>query len=600
MVVATVAASCSTSPAVRSVEANEVSSVDEPGSQPSPDTQPPADSAPLDTTPLDTTAPGAVDDTALDWGRCDGVDDGLGLQIDCATLPVPLDHGAPDGATIDIELARAATADPDERIGSLVFNPGGPGGSGIDFLTAAATIVPPELADRFDLVSFDPRGVGASTAVECDVDVDDNVSLLTAGDDDGWAVLVAEALGLPDDCTAETADLAPYVGTNSAARDLDLIRQALGDDQLSYVGFSYGTRLGATYAELFPERVRALVLDGAVKPTDDLAQIGLEQGPGFDAALQSFAAACDADADCPLGTDDIASTLEVYAGLVEEIAEVGSFPTDDGDRVLTPGELQLGVVAALYSTQLWPVLADALFIADTQQDGSLLAALADSYLGRQFDGTYDNSQVAGLAINCADDPRRPPIDDVRRQSDVAADSSVYFGDFLRASTGCLGTPDPIDPIRIGPAEGSAPILVIGTTGDPATPYEWAVEMAAFLDAATLYTVEGDGHTAFLSIPCVDRVVIDYLVDLELPDDDAGCRADTIGADDVFVPSGTGEFDQLVALFDCLRDVGVDVPEIDVGDILADPNGEELLGGVDPSDPAFAAALLACQEFIPGF
>ncbi|HSP28398.1 MAG TPA: alpha/beta fold hydrolase [Ilumatobacteraceae bacterium] len=542
-----------------------------------------------------TPAPGTPDTGTLEWSPC-GEAAGELIDLECATLTVPLDHAVPDGETIDLAVARTATADDDARIGSLVFNPGGPGGSGIEFLTSAAAVVPPALADRFDLVSFDPRGVGASAAIDCEVDFDDDVVLLAPGDDAGWDELVADAVGRIDTCTPESVALEPFVGTNNAARDLDALREALGDEQLNYVGFSYGTRLGATYAELFPDRVRALVLDGAVKPTDDLALIGREQGPGFDAALESFAAACDADVDCALS--ELGPTLDVYIGLVAEIAEVGSLPTDDGDRVLTPGELRLGVVAALYSTQLWPVLADALFVADTEQDGSLLHVLADTYLGRQPDGTYDNSQSAGIAINCADDPRRPPTDEVRVQAELSAQSSVHFAEFLRASTGCVGTVDPIDPIAIGPADGAAPILVIGTTGDPATPYEWAVEMAELLSSGVLYTVQAEGHTAFLSVPCVDDVVIDYLVDLELPDVGAACAADD--SDDVFAPEGEGELDQVIALFDCLRDNGVDLPEITIGDLLADPNGDFLSDLLDPTDAAFGRAALACQDLIPGF
>ena len=535
------------------------------------------------------------DVSTLDWDVCGGAA-GVLIDLECATLTVPLDHSMPDGAMIDIAVARAATADSDRRLGSLVFNPGGPGGSGIEFLTSAAALVPPAIADRFDLVSFDPRGVGASTAIDCAANFDDDVTLLAAGDDAGWEALVAEADARTDTCTADSLALEQHVGTNNAARDLDVLRAALGDEQLSYVGFSYGTRLGATYAELFPGEVRALVLDGAVKPTDDLALLGLEQGPGFDAALESFAAACDADADCPLAA--LGPTLDVVAGLADEIADLGSFPTDDGLRVLTPGELQLGVVAALYSTQLWPVLADALFIAATEQDGSLLQVLADTYLGRQPDGTYDNSQLAGFAINCADDPARPGVGDVRAQAELAANASEYFGDFLRASTGCIGASDPIDPIAIGPADGAAPILVIGTTGDPATPYEWSIEMADSLSSGVLYTVEADGHTAFLSVSCVDGVVADYLVDLELPEQGASCVGDA--SDDPFAPEGEGELDQFIALFDCLRENGLDLPELTIGDLLADPNGELLLDLLDPTDPAFGEAALACQDLIPGF
>jgi pimeloyl-ACP methyl ester carboxylesterase len=559
----------------------------EPGSDPDE-----SDAGTPDTGSSQTATP---DSGTLEWRPCGGATSDL-IDLECSTLAVPLDHAVPDGETIDIAVARTATADDDVRIGSLVFNPGGPGGSGIEFLTNAAPLVPSALTDRFDLVSFDPRGVGASAAIDCEIDFDDDVALLAPGDDAGWEALVADALGRADTCTPESLALEPYVGTNNAARDLDALRAALGDDQLSYVGFSYGTRLGATYAELFPDRVRALVLDGAVKPTDDLAVLGLEQGPGFDAALESFAAACDADADCPVA--ELGPTLDVYAGLLAEIAESGSFPTDDGDRVLTPGELQLGVVAALYSTQLWPVLADALYVADTQQDGSLLHVLADVYLGRQPDGTYDNSQVAGFAINCADDPRRPPTDEVRVQAELSAQASVHFADFLRASTGCIGTADPIDPIAIGPADGAAPILIIGTTGDPATPYEWAVELADLLSSGVLYTVEAQGHTAFLSVACVDDVVIAYLVDLELPDVGSSCAADE--STDVFAPAGQGEFDQVIALFDCLRDNGVDLPEITIGDLLADPSGDELLELLDPTDPAFAQAALACRDLVPDF
>jgi pimeloyl-ACP methyl ester carboxylesterase len=543
----------------------------------------------------DASAPANPDDGTLDWASCEGAAAEL-VELECAALIVPLDHAVPDGDTIELAVARVATADDDRRIGSLVFNPGGPGGSGIEFLTNAAGVVPAALSQRFDLVSFDPRGVGASDAIDCDVDFDDDVTLLAPGDDAGWAELVAEAETRIDTCTPDSLALEPYVGTNNAARDLDVLREALGDDQLSYVGFSYGTRLGATYAELFPDRVRALVLDGAVKPTDDLALIGLEQGPGFDAALESFAAACDADSDCPLAT--VGPTLETYTALVDEIAAAGAFPTDDPDRSLTPGELQLGVAAALYSTQLWPVLADGLAAAATEQDGTLLQVLTDTYLGRQLDGSYDNSQLAGLTINCADDPRRPPADEVRIQGDLGAQASVYFADFLRASTGCIGTADPIDPIAIGPAQGAAPILVIGTTGDPATPYQWSVEMAALLSSGVLYTVEADGHTAFLSVPCVDDVVVDYLVDLDLPGENAGCAGDESG--DVFLPPGEGELDQVIALFDCLRDNGVDLPEVTVGDLLADPSGEEFLDLLDPTDPAFGRAALACQDLIPGF
>ncbi len=559
-------AACSTSSGVSSVEANQ--STDSTG-------------------PTDSTATGT-----LDWGTCEDAG-GAGIDVECATLQVPRDYDQPDGDTVDIALARVPATDPGDRIGSLVFNPGGPGGSGIDFLTSAAVLVPDDIASRFDLVGFDPRGVGASTAVDCDIQIDDNITLLDEGDDAGWNALVGEAESLPDDCPAATLDLAPLVGTNNAARDLDRIREALGDDQLSYVGFSYGTRLGATYAELFPDKVRALVLDGGVKPSDDSAELDREQGAGFDQAFENFADACEADDDCVL--NELGPVIDTYESLVTDIAAAGSYSTDDPDRVLTPGELQLGVVAALYSKDAWPFLAEALHDAATKQDGTLLQVLGDGLVGRQPDGSYDNQEEANLFINCADDPNRPDESTVREQADKSASGSKYFAEFLRAGTGCIGTPDPVDPLIFGPADGAAPILVIGNSGDPATPYDWSVALADSLSSAVLFTVEAEGHTAFLTVDCVEPVVVAYLVDLEMPDAGASC-SDNANAD-FFPAAGESDVELIIALFDCLRENGADVPELTTADVLADPTGETIFSELDPSDPDFAAAALECQDII---
>ncbi len=563
--------SCSTSPGVSTLEANEIPAVE-------PDPSVPA-----------TSEPGTG---SIEWGPCDDAP-AAPVDVECGSITVPLDYDAPDGRLIDIAVARVPTVNDDERIGSVVLNPGGPGASGIDFLQTVAVVMPEEISQRFDLVSFDPRGVGASTAVECDSAFDDDITLLDEGDDAGWDALVAEAEGRASTCTSDTLEIGSWLGTNNAARDLDEIRQAIGDDRLSYVGFSYGTRLGATYAELFPDRVRALVLDGAVKPIDDFTELDAEQAASLDRAFEQFAQACDADADCDLAA--LGPTLEVYSSLVSSIAEQGSIPTDDPARVVTPGELQLAVIAALYSTQLWPVLARGMHDASVDNDATLLQVLADSYLGRQADGSYDNSQDAGFTINCADNPVRPPTEGVRVESEQIASSTQWFDDFLRASTGCIGGPRPIDPLIIGDAEGAPPILVIGNTGDPATPYEWSVAMADLLASGQLYTVDSDGHTAFLSVPCVTPVVVDYLVDLDMPAPGASCVNDE--ASDSFPPAGQGEFDKLIALFDCLRANGADIPEVTIGDLLADPTGESLLEEIDPTDPAFVSAALACQDLI---
>lgn len=569
----------------------------------SPSTDPPDEPADVTTTeapdepagnttdaPDEPEEPHEFDVQPADWTACD---DPAGFE--CATIQVPLDHADPGGPTIPIALVRqpALTSD---RIGSVVFNPGGPGGSGIEYLELAVFGIPLELANRFDLVSFDPRGVGASARVNCDLVRDDGVVLVADDDRDVWAAELANQQAQLETCTTTPDDVGEYLGTNFAARDLDLIRQAIGDELLTYVGFSYGTRLGATYAELFPDRIRALVLDGAVAPSTDFAALAADQGAGFDAALLAFAEACDADADCLL--QELGPSLDVITGIRAEIRETGNFETDDPERVLTPGELDLGIVSALYSQGAWPYLAQAIYLAETTADGTLFQVLADLYLGRQLDGTYTNQIEAGTFINCADDAARPDVDTVWAQADEVADGSAYFDELLRASFGCIGTPDPIDPLLLGPAAGAPPILVIGTTGDPATPYDWAVQLAEFLDSGVLYTVEGEGHTAYTSIECVAEAVNDYLIDLEVAEPGSSCVDDT-DPDSIFVPRGESEVELVVAFFDCLAENGADVPPISVADVLRDPSGETLLAGIDFGDPDTIAAVGACQSLLPG-
>jgi pimeloyl-ACP methyl ester carboxylesterase len=556
----------------------------------------PADDAPISTPAGSTTTVPVVDESAgfevapADWGPCE--DDPVGL-FECATVDVPLDHADPTGSTIPIAVIRQPARGVD-RIGSVVFNPGGPGGSGLEFLSLAVFGVPDPVADRFDLVSFDPRGVGASASVECDLVLDDGVTLVPDDDRATWDRQLERYLAELDTCTTDPDGIAARLGTNNAARDLDLVREAIGDELLTYVGFSYGTRLGATYAELFPDHVRALVLDGAVAPSTDAAVLAADQGVGFDDALAAFAAECDGDDDCPLRS--IGPALDVIDGVRAEIRAVGSFETDEPDRILTPGELDLGIVSALYSQDAWPFLAQAVELADVAADGTLFQVLADLYLGRQLDGTYTNQVEAGWFIDCADEATRPDPDTVWAHADTVADGSRYFGELLRSSFGCVGTPDPVDPLVLGPAAGAPPILVIGTTGDPATPYEWAVELAEFLDSGVLYTVEGEGHTAYTSIECVAPVVNAFLIDLEVPDDGGSCLDDTVpGA--IFLPRGESEVDQIIAFFRCLGDEGVDVPELTVADVLRDPLGEGLLDAIDLDDPDTLAALAACQSLL---
>lgn len=503
-------------------------------------------------------------------------------------LSVPLDYSDPDGDQIEIALNRIVASGAD-RIGSVLVNPGGPGASGLEYLQLASLTLPADLFERFDVVGFDPRGVGASSSIDCETDLDDNVELIAPGDDAAWAALLEEERQSLAGCVGLA--IAPYVGTNNAARDMDVIRAALGDDQLTFIGYSYGTRLGATYAELFPENVRALVLDASVLPDNDLFASDKAQAAGFDQAFDNFANACDVDPDCIL--QELGPAAEVFLGVREEIEQVGSLPVDGG-RSLNAGEFDVGVFGSLYSVSSWPILAEGLYVADTLGDGSILQFLADSFLRRQADGTYSNLFDVISFINCADDPNRPSEEQVQAQAFELGALTEYFPGTFSADTRCLLAPDPIDPLIIGPADGAPPILVIGNTGDPATPYASSVALADSLSSGVLYTVEAEGHTAYGTFDCVETDVTAYLVDLTVPTTTT-CSENATA--DFFPPTGEGEIDLIIGFFDCLIAEGIDLEPITTADILADPTGEALFADVDMTDPDTGGAILACQSFL---
>lgn len=473
-----------------------------------------------DATPATTTLPVPVTadvdadptDPRLAWTDCG--------DLECATLTVPLDHAEPDGDTIGIAVARAPARDGDP-IGSLVVNPGGPGASGVTYLRTFALRAPDELRDRFDLVSFDPRGVERSSAIECGWVLDEDVYDPDRASDD-LEVRVREALERAErraqQCVDANGDLIGRVGTVATARDLDLLRRALGDDELTYLGFSYGTRIGAVYAELFPEQVRALVLDAAdrIRPQADDT---LQQYLGFEGAFDAFASACGEQDGCPLDEDEAAAVVaEIDAELRVRGLEADSSAAGEG-RLLTRDELYSAVIGALYTPSSWTTLAAGLELAGSTGDGSLLQELADDRVGRRDDGSFSGIFEATTAITCSDESDRPTEEDARaigaaalEQLDVFAPVGPVVG------LGCFGWPDPIEPLPTEfDAAGSPPIVVVGTTGDPATPYRWSVELADELDAAVLVTYEGVVHTAFFSSSCVRGLAIDYLVDLEVPE-----------------------------------------------------------------------------------
>lgn len=469
----------------------------------------------------------------LSWGPCgpfattpDKVETFADPALDCTTVTVPLDYAAPDGETARIALLRVrATGD---RIGSLLLNPGGPGASGTGFAASTASgLAPSPITERFDLIGFDPRGIGASEPViDCETDSERDAERADIDADaspEGVALLEADSQEFVDRCVERNGtDLLANVGTRDVVRDLDVMRAALGDEKLTYAGFSYGTFIGAKYAEAFPDRVRALLLDGAVDPAQDPVESAVAQSAGFQLAFDAFAADCAAQPECALGTDPTAASA-TFQALVRPLYDT-PVPAGPG-RTLGYGDALTGTIQALYSERLWEVLRVGLSQL-TEGSGELLLLLADTYEGRAQDGTYSDDLEAFPVISCVDD-RRITDPATYLEIDRRAREAAPFRDDGRgpspARPACAFWPvPPTTEPALPDVAGLDPVLVVSVTGDPATPYEAGVRLAEQL-GARLLTAEGNQHTVALSgVPCVDDLVTAYLVDLRLPDDGARC------------------------------------------------------------------------------
>jgi pimeloyl-ACP methyl ester carboxylesterase len=444
-------------------------------------------------------------------------------SFQCASLRVPLDYASPGGETIELAVVRDPTSSK-SRLGSVVINPGGPGASGIDYAEVEAPTISATLGHAFDVVSFDPRGVGQSAPVKC----------LTAKQLDQWVAFEADpnsptsvaeqdqlAKNFAAGCVAHSAALLAHVSSVDTARDLDVLRAALGDAKLTYIGASYGTFLGAIYAQLFPTSIRALVLDGALDPAASASDLDHVQARGFELALKSYIATCVKSSSCALGR----STATAEPKLDSWLAGLQAKPLPgSGGRVLTAALAVGGTAAALYSPNSWSELSSALHAAFTGHPDGLLA-LSDEIDGRQSDGSYNNLIESNTAINCVDRPGLgPDMAAYAREAAAGAADGPTFGEFIDwGNVACADwpvapelAPGPINPI------GAPPILVIGTLRDPATPYQWAQALAKEVNGPLL-TYSGDGHTAFLRSTCVDAIVKAYLVSLATPTVGTTCR-----------------------------------------------------------------------------
>ena len=446
----------------------------------------------------------------LHWRPCDN-----GFQ--CARLVVPFDYGRPGWKRFSLPVIKLPAADPRQRIGSLVVNPGGPGGSGVQYAEQARSVIAPAVLDRFDVVGFDPRGVGGSQpAVHCMSGP--QLDKYYATDDTPqtpaqFTQLVGQSKLFAHQCAVNAGPLLPYIGTRSAARDLDVLRAALGDVKLSYLGKSYGTYLGAWYAQLFPRHVRALVLDGALDPDATSADINVTQGEGFEVALRAFTANCQQGSSCPLGPGrNVSAGVAKLQGLLDR-ATATPLASKLGDGQHANGSLLLqGVAAALYSKSYWPTLRSALQEGFTG-NGTLLVQLANLLLERSANGTYSNLPDANMAINCLDRPWPRSLSSWRSTAATAAKDAPQFGaGIVWGSLPCAYWPVHSDPLPKITAAGAPPILVVGTTRDPATPYRWAQALARELKSGVLLGWNGDGHTAYMmGSPCIDTAVNNYLI-----------------------------------------------------------------------------------------
>ncbi|NGO73076.1 alpha/beta hydrolase, partial [Streptomyces boncukensis] len=485
--------------------------------------------------------PGALTGQRLDWSRCpapsaaQGEDAGSpspledGTEWECATLTVPVDYAAPRGATLGVAVVRAREREGGGgggRIGSLLFNFGGPGGSGVAALPAFARDYR-ALHQRYDLVSFDPRGVGRSEGVVC---LDgEQLDRYFAADWTPDTAAEEKRLFRRQDrfaqaCERRAGRLLPHLTTENTARDMDLLRAVLGDDKLHYFGISYGSELGGVYAHLFPRRVGRAVLDAVADPGATPAEGSLGQTAGFEKALDSYLKDCARqDGQCPVSADPAEAKREITELLARLDAE--PLPTG-GPRKLTEALAESGIAQALYSERLWDALSQGLDEALRDGSGSTLLLLADSLNGRNQDGGYSTLQTSLTAINCADTAKRYTAQDIKARLPAFTRASGVFGPASAwglahcrnwPATGRRTAPDVSAP-------GAPPIVLVGNTGDPATPYEGARRMARALGgSARLLTYKGEGHGSYdTGDSCVRKAVDGYLLDGRAPKDGTVC------------------------------------------------------------------------------
>lgn len=456
----------------------------------------------------------------VEWTKCGGG------AFQCADIQAPLDWDNPDSESITIAAQRYNARE--KAMGTILVNPGGPGGSGIDLVSYAPAVFGRELLKNYNILGFDPRGVGQSEPITClePAEMDRFLANSFGELNEGLLAKATEEQKMFGQACAENSGaILGEVDTQSAAKDMDLIRAVVGDEKLNYLGFSYGTQLGATYAGIYPENVGKMVLDGAIDLRLTSHEQSLQQAVGFENALRAFVTDCQTRSDCVLqgSVDDGMKQIDqLLTGLL-----ANPMPTDHEGRVLTQNLGFYGMAQPLYAEPLWAMLRAALTEAIMANDGSSLLELSDMYFGREDDGTYaDNSFEAFTAINCLDSREDADFATMQAESAEIIKAAPVMGKFFGfGAAGCADWPYPEAPQDFDlSAKGAAPIMVIGTTNDPATPYIWAEGLSEQLESGFLVTHVGEGHTAYgQGSTCIVDVVDDYFVNGTIPGKDPNCK-----------------------------------------------------------------------------
>ncbi|MFB7252086.1 alpha/beta hydrolase [Microbacterium sp. NPDC056234] len=455
----------------------------------------------------------------LTWEQCGG-------GFDCTYVTAPLDWEDPaSGQTIELSVVRHQATG--SAMGSLLTNPGGPGASGVDLIRDSLDYaVGADLIENYDVIGFDPRGVGDSTAVSCfdAANMDKylyDIPAAPRGTEEWENELLGAHQAFADACHANSGNILPHITTVNSARDMDLLRAVLGDKQLNYLGYSYGTFLGATYADLYPDRAGRLVLDGAIDPSTPGLAVSTTQGIGFESALRAYMAECLDSGDCPFS----GSVDDAMTDLGALLASADRRPLENGDgREMGADSMMTGIIAALYSKENWSILTQGLTEA-LQGDPYTLFLLADFYNGREEGMYIDNSSEAFRAYNCMDYPVEDDPDAEAAAEKLLAEKAPTVAPYWSGPDSCSVWPYPPTGAREEiHAEGAGPILVVGTTNDPATPYEWSEALAQQLEEGVLITRVGEGHTGYnKGNSCVDDAVEAFLLEDTVPEDGLRCE-----------------------------------------------------------------------------